>query len=102
MRLTVQTNPVSAYCDACGVIGFTRLLDPHIPFGAIKIVSGKGDLVMEAVSQAARLAPDNHTLLVPGVPEDYTMGKDITPRIAAFRERVLRIMQRMIMAPLHS
>ncbi|KAF1009087.1 MAG: hypothetical protein GAK28_00720 [Luteibacter sp.] len=54
-----------AYCYANGVIYFGT----KVPHGAIAIASGPELPLREHIAATARLAYDNTTLLVPGVPE---------------------------------
>jgi hypothetical protein len=54
-----------AYCWATGVIEFGTT----VPDGAIEISRGKDRLVRNMVAGTARVAHDNKTLLVPGIPE---------------------------------
>lgn len=54
-----------AYCFASGEIQFGR----KVAEGAILIASGPAATLRSAIAPAARLAYDNETLLVPGVPE---------------------------------
>lgn len=60
----------AAYCDAAGVVKFVEARGkmPTVPKGVI--VFAKGDkATMSAVRATLRLAYDNETYLVPGVPE---------------------------------
>ena len=54
-----------AYCWRSGHVEFGRT----VPDGAILIIRGPDELVRELVEPACRLAYDNKTLLVPGIPE---------------------------------
>lgn len=54
-----------AYCWANGHIEFGR----KVPEGAIRFASGPAAVLRRAIEPAARLAYDNETLLVPGIPE---------------------------------
>lgn len=54
-----------AYCWASGVIEFGA----KVPAGAIEIARGKERLLQKEIGATARLAYDNETLLVPGIPE---------------------------------
>lgn len=54
-----------AYCWASGLIEFGE----SVPEGAIPMVSGDDQKVRELMDAVARIAHDNVTLLVPGVPE---------------------------------
>jgi hypothetical protein len=54
-----------AYCWATGLIGFGEKL----PNGALPIARGKGKKFKAWVQVKARLAYDNKTYLVPGIPE---------------------------------
>ena len=55
-----------AYGYASGHIGFTT---GSIPSGALPICVGDKDVIEQAIQGTARLAYDNETWLVPGVPE---------------------------------
>jgi len=57
-----------AYCNASGVIGFAEGKTPSVPDGALVIATGDKS-TMGAIRACARLAYDNKTYLVPGVPE---------------------------------
>lgn len=54
-----------AYCWQSGLIEFGT----EVPEGAIRMVSGADQAVRDLMLATARLAHDNETLLVPGVPE---------------------------------
>ncbi len=54
-----------AYCWQNGVIGFGA----RVPEGAICFAKGKGRKFREFIEVKARLAYDNKTWLVPGIPE---------------------------------
>lgn len=54
-----------AYCFANGVIGLGR----RTPKGAIVFARGPAKAVRDLVARSSRLAYDNVTWLVPGVPE---------------------------------
>lgn len=54
-----------AYCYRSGHIEFGNAL----PAGALPLAHGKDKLVRQHISVTARLAYDNKTLLVPGIPE---------------------------------
>ncbi len=54
-----------AHADRAGVIRFTQ---SKCPSGCLPIARGD-DTLMERIRAQARLAYDNKTLLVPGVPE---------------------------------
>ncbi|WIX31222.1 host nuclease inhibitor protein [Salinicola sp. JS01] len=62
-----------AYCYASGHIG----LGVGTPSGAIEIASGPPKILRTEVEVVARLAYDNTTLLVPGVPEAQSMEEKI-------------------------
>lgn len=72
-----------AYCYADGVI----LFGARIPNGALPIADGVESDLHRAIHGSARLAYDNETWLVPGVPEadDQFAGVDA---LIAYRERV--------------
>lgn len=67
-----------AYCYRSGEIEF----GDTVPKGAISVLEGDEALVRERVSARARLAYDNKTLLVPGVPE---ANNEKEARYALFR-----------------
>jgi hypothetical protein len=54
-----------AYCYASGQIEFGR----RVPDGAIQIARGPAAALRELIYGTARLAYDNKTWLVPGIPE---------------------------------
>ena len=57
-----------AYCWRSGQLEFGRV----VPEGAVLVLRGPDRIVREVVEPACRLAYDNKTLLVPGVPEAET------------------------------
>jgi len=65
-----------AYCNASGVIGFAEGEMPTVPDGALVIATGSKS-TMGAIRACARLAYDNKTYLVPGVPEAETQSDGI-------------------------
>lgn len=69
-----EATETIAYCWATGVIGFAATE----PEGAITIASGPDKQVRELIAGTCRLAHDNKTWLVPGVPEaaDQTAAVD--------------------------
>ncbi len=56
---------LQAYCFASGEIGF----GPAVPDGALPIAYGPAADIDRAIAGTARLAYDNETWLVPGIPE---------------------------------
>lgn len=58
-------KPLIAYCYASGQIRFGY----SVPAGAIEIARGKASVVRRQIAATSRIAYDNKTLLVPGVPE---------------------------------
>lgn len=56
---------MKAFCWRNGVIGFGRSTPP----GALQIADGPEEFLRLAVTGCARLAYDNATWLVPGIPE---------------------------------
>lgn len=56
---------INAWCWRSGQIEFGQ----RVPDGAMHIANGDEPVVREVITQTARLAHDNLTLLVPGVPE---------------------------------
>ncbi len=76
-----------AFCWASGEI---RIGD-KTPKGALPIASGRPDKLLAAIKSTARLAADNVTALVPGIPEakDQTEGVDA---LIKYKNRVQRIL----------
>lgn len=74
-----------AYCYASGEIMF----GPKGPEGTIRIATGRAKRLRDAISPAARLAYDNKTLLVPGVPEadDQIQAGDALARWLDWRRK---------------
>jgi hypothetical protein len=58
---------ITAFCDRKGRIEFAR--GRSIPAGMMSIACGKSADVRKLISGTARLAYDNKTYLVPGIPE---------------------------------
>ena len=56
-----------ALCYASGLITFSTILDPTM--NTLPILKGPKKAVEDAIAGAARLAYDNETWLVPGIPE---------------------------------
>ncbi|KAF0810415.1 hypothetical protein A167_00695 [Alcanivorax sp. S71-1-4] len=65
---------VHAYCWRSGRIE----IGDRVPEGANHIASGQEDMVRQQIQGTARLAYDNKTFLVPGVPEASTEDEAIT------------------------
>jgi len=59
---------VAVFAWANGVIGFGE----SVPEGALPIVAAARGTIIPKVKARARLAYDNRTLLVPGIPEATT------------------------------
>lgn len=78
-----------AYCFASGEIGF----GPTVPAGALPIVDGPDADVHRVIAGTARLAYDNETWLVPGIPEGE--GDEKLDALLAFRTRVFDSLQRI-------
>lgn len=55
----------TAYCYASGQIK----IGTKVPVGALPIISGPENKLRAVIQGTARLARDNKTLLVPGIPE---------------------------------
>ena len=72
--------------------GTIRIADGFPDFGeaGTLLIFGAKPLVEQALSRRARLAYDNKTLIVPGIPEAAVMGWDPDPRIQSFRRIVLK------------
>ena len=75
---------IHAYCFQSGEIGF----GPRVPAGALPIVDGPDADVHRVIHGSARLAYDNETWLVPGIPEGE--GDERLDALFAFRDRVFR------------
>ncbi|MGA7438608.1 MAG: host nuclease inhibitor protein [Luteibacter sp.] len=67
-----------AYCYATGVICFGT----KVPKGALAIASGPELPLRDHIAATARLAYDNKTLLVPGVPEAEAQDAKLDALIA--------------------
>ena len=65
---------VHVYCWRSGQIE----IGDSVPEGAMHIASGQEDIVREHIQGTARLAHDNETYLVPGVPEAESDSAAIT------------------------
>jgi hypothetical protein len=75
-----------AYCWRSGVIEFGT----KVPEGCIEIARGKESVVRKAISATARMAHDNKTLLVPGVPEaadDQAAGDALAAHLQWLKKR---------------
>lgn len=70
----------TAYCWASGQIEFGT----STPAGAIAIASGKDHVVRKEIAGTARLAYDNETLLVPGIPEADGEQRKASDALAAY------------------
>lgn len=68
-----------AYCFRSGEIEFGR----QTPKGAIMLARGQAKPLKALIEPAARLAYDNSTLLVPGIPEADT-NKDAEQALLSF------------------
>jgi hypothetical protein len=79
-----------AYAYADGVIHFGA----SVPPGALPIADGVESDLVRAITGSARLAYDNGTWLVPGIPEaaDQKEGVDALIR---YRKRVLQTLSRI-------
>lgn len=62
-----------AYCYATGQIGIGVV----VPSGAVELAKGQHRALKEEIEVVARLAYDNETLLVPGVPEATSLDSAI-------------------------
>mgnify|MGYP000849573698 FL=1 len=80
-----------AYCFQSGEIEF----GPRVPNGALPIVDGPDADVHRVVTANARLAYDNETWLVPGIPEGEGEGDEKLDALFAFRDRVFDSLQRI-------
>lgn len=74
-----------AYCYRSGQIG---LASKNAPAGTIILVRGPRKRVEYAVSAAARLAYDNQTMLVPGIPEAEN-DEDAYQSMVRFSDRLI-------------
>lgn len=63
-----------AYCNRQGVISFGK----RIPDGMLPVLRGRDREIRRELGVAARLAYDNKTLLVPGVPEAKDEAEALT------------------------
>lgn len=79
-----------AYCFADGVIHF----GPTIPDGALPVADGVESDLRRAIQGSARLAYDNRTWLVPGVPEAAHQF-DGVDALVAYRRRVAERLDQM-------
>ena len=62
-----QEGSFIAFCYRSGQIGFIE--HGPIPEGALMLARGPQDIVASSIHGLARLAYDNETWLVPGIPE---------------------------------
>ncbi|SBW11976.1 hypothetical protein KL86APRO_20381 [uncultured Alphaproteobacteria bacterium] len=69
---------MKAYCFADGTIEF----GPRIPDGALPIAAGPDNTLRREIGVKARLAYNNETLLVPGVPEALDQMSGVNALIA--------------------
>lgn len=69
---------MKAYCGADGSIHFGRT----VPEGMCCIAEAPAKKLRAVISATARLAYDNKTLLVPGVPEAASQQRGMTALIA--------------------
>lgn len=76
-----------AYCWRSGQLEFWRT----VPDGAVLVLRGPDRIVREIVEPVCRLAYDNKTLLVPGVPEAET-DEDA---LASTMEFIIRVDRRV-------
>lgn len=79
-----KSKTIYAHCYRSGEIVFSVKEDIA---GCIALISGPDQLLREKVSVLARLAHDNKTLLVPGLPEAES-GKAAIAAVVRFRELV--------------
>lgn len=87
-KTTLKSNRVlRAYCWANGVIRFGYTT----PEGALELGCGRPGLLREKVTVLARLAYDNKTLLVPGVPENKGTMRAVDAVTAFCRELKKRL-----------
>lgn len=66
-RSASRPTRIAAYCFRSGQIRFNR--PSRVPNGAITLFCGPRNKVRRVIEQTARLAYDNRTWLVPGIPE---------------------------------
>lgn len=71
-------NQVSAYCFASGEIQ----LGKRVPGGAVVLVTGPRSELKREIDVVARLAYDNQTQLVPGLPESRSVESAIKAVVA--------------------
>ncbi|WP_438454678.1 hypothetical protein [Vreelandella venusta] len=69
---------VSAYCFASGEIQ----VGSHVPGGAVVLATGPRTELKREIDVVSRLAYDNRTLLVPGMPESRSVEGAINAVVA--------------------
>lgn len=79
----------TAYAMADGTIRFADGF-PDLGDAGTLLIFGSKPLVEQAIARRGRLAYDNTTLILPGIPEAAVMGWDPAPRIESFRRIVLK------------
>ncbi len=80
-----KTKKTIAYCLRNGVIAFGT----RVPKGALPFLSHTDARLLESfISVHARLAADNKTLLVPGLPEAQTLEERLDA-LSDFQKRIL-------------
>jgi hypothetical protein len=85
-----RTMDILAYCDRSGVIGYTA---GKLPAGRLPIARGEKQKLDEAIGGLCRLAYDNKTMLVPGIPEAQD-DDEALEALATFTKRVRDSMAR--------
>lgn len=83
-----------AYCFRSGQIRVTeRKGEGAVPVGALPIASGSRHRLRNAIDGNARLAYDNRTRLVPGIPEAADDGAALEA-LFRFRDRIQKSLER--------
>lgn len=78
---------VAAYCFRSGQIRFN--CPSRVPKGAITLLCGPRKEVFRTIRQTARLAYDNQTWLVPGIPEAINEEAAFSA-LETYADRILR------------
>lgn len=86
IRTVARPTRCAAYCFRSGQIRFGR--PSRIPKGAITLLCGPRNEVLYAIESTARLAYDNRTWLVPGIPEAAD-GEAAFQALERYADRVL-------------
>lgn len=76
-----MSDIITAFCYANGVVRFTSPKRQRVPDGALMICKGTRKWLRANLEPACRVAYDNKTLLVPGIPEADSQGEALTALI---------------------